>query len=62
MIHHDERDPQFSRDFGYTFDWLAIPNDEATALLAKGSIDLANALPNKVHAPISSKGFALTAL
>jgi hypothetical protein len=39
-----------------------MSNDEATALLAKGGINLDNALPNKVHAPIGCKGLALTVL
>jgi hypothetical protein len=36
-----------------------MSNDQAAALLAKGSIDLNNPLPNKIHAPICCGGVTL---
>jgi hypothetical protein len=62
MVDHHARNSQFTRDFGDAFGWFAIANDEATALLAKGSIDLANTLPNKVYSAICCEGSAFTVL
>jgi hypothetical protein len=56
MVDHHARNPQFSRDLGDAFHRFAIADDEATALLAKGCIDLANPLPNKVHSAICREG------
>jgi hypothetical protein len=44
MIDHHARNPKFSRDFGDAFGRFAISDDQAATLLAKGGIDLANAL------------------